>query len=1197
MGVVYEAIDERSGARVALKTLKTTSADALLRFKREFRVAQGIVHPNLVGLGELFIDDQENPYFTMELVEGRDFLTHVRLATPQPRDGSVGQYDDTATLPSGHPLGRTQQIFDEARLRDAFAQLARGLAALHAVNCVHRDIKPSNVLVEREGRVVILDFGLITETAANRRSTGGFALGTVGYMAPEQAAARPVGPAADLYSAGVLLYEAMTGSLPFDGSALEVMLKKQNELPKRPSEICEVSPDLDALCMELLSPNPERRPDSATLATRLAGGRKHSLARLRTGADFVGRSIELELLSKFYSRACSGECISAVIQGESGVGKTALVQEFVSTLPTGDALVLSGRCYERETVPFKAIDGIIDALSHYLLQLSDGEASALLPRGAYLLGEGFPVLRRVKSVAAARALPRSNDPLDRRRRLFEAVRELFLRICDRTRLVITIDDLQWADDDSFSLMRELLSPPDPPALFLLGTSRREETRMSSLGAQTIELGPLEDDDARHLATQLLAGDREDTAIAAAVIANESGGHPLFINELVRHASATQGNAAPLQLDEAIARRVSGLDGEARNILAAICVAGTPLRVGAVADVVKMHRDKVAVLAKDLCAQSLARITGVGVHERLEPYHDRVREAVANRLRDDERVRWHERLGDTLERVEDSEPELLATHWRAANQPNRAVEYIIKAADQTASALAFDRASKLYRLALQLIREDDPRTNHLQKRLADSLSNAGRGAEAASQYAALARVASGSEQMLLRSSAAQQYLFSGHVDEGLAQLAPVLKSLNMSLASSPRRALAALLLRRAAVRLRGLSFRERGEHEVAPALLAKIDFLHALTVGLGMVDNIRSADLQSQNLLLALRTGEPKRIARTLGAEAIFSALTTKPSDRPEAILQKAEALARRTGAYEALGVVFGVRGLVAFQCGRYAESLEFSDLGVRTLVDNGISGWMERATARCFAMWSLVRLGRFMELERRMPEALREAEERGDTFFLTSIRTGATCFHWFALDRPDLARFHASDGVERWSHSGTHLQHWWANLSLSDADLYFGDAEPALIRLKRQRDELRRSLLLRIPAVRVDADHAVGRAAVATFALKKDSESLSIAAAAIRRLESEPRDPAAALAAALRSGVASVRGDSNTAVRRLREAHAAFARLQMNLLAGCTARRLAELIAGSEGAEFGSTADRYFGSERIVNPAAMTRTLLPGRFE
>src|SRR6476619_6726274 len=159
MGIVYEAIDRDRGLHVALKTLRETSPDTLLRLKNEFRALHELHHPNLVALGEL-IEQAGWWFFTMELIDGVDVVRWVR------------------------PAGR----LDEARLRAVLPQLVGALSALHRVGKVHRDVKPSNVMVTPAGRVVLLDFGLTTRVAVDDTLSSGSNVGTTDYMAPEQTA-------------------------------------------------------------------------------------------------------------------------------------------------------------------------------------------------------------------------------------------------------------------------------------------------------------------------------------------------------------------------------------------------------------------------------------------------------------------------------------------------------------------------------------------------------------------------------------------------------------------------------------------------------------------------------------------------------------------------------------------------------------------------------------------------------------------------------------------------------------------------------------------------------------------------------------------------------------------------------------------------------------------------------------------------
>ncbi len=305
-------------------------------------------------------------------------------------------------------LARRSRPLQLIRLRRGLTQLVAAVASLHRAGLLHRDIKPSNIMVTAEERLVLLDFGLAAELGGDDAylSIDANLVGTVAYMSPEQASVQRVTQASDCYSVGVVLYEALTGRVPFAGSALDILLAKREQDPPPPSVlVAEVPEDLNQLCVDLLQRNAEDRPTAEAILQRLtAAGVETYRATVAAAATIektplVGRDQHLATLQACYGEMGQGQAVLVFVHGNSGMGKSALLQEFCDRVRRqAPAVVLSGRCYEQESVPFKALDSLIDSLCNYLRRLPRAEADVLMPRDIQALMRVFPVLGRVEAV-------------------------------------------------------------------------------------------------------------------------------------------------------------------------------------------------------------------------------------------------------------------------------------------------------------------------------------------------------------------------------------------------------------------------------------------------------------------------------------------------------------------------------------------------------------------------------------------------------------------------------------------------------------------------------------------------------------------------------------------------------------------------------------------------------------------------------
>ena len=716
MGVVYEAWDRQRQRVVALKTLSQVDPERLLFLKREFRTLADLNHPNLVSFYEL-LHTEDQWLLAMELVEGTDFLSHARgLAV------TIGDHLTISDLPTlaqldGPPTNEELvaaaggERGDPERILAAARQLAEGLCALHRAGKLHRDLKPTNVLVTPEGRVVILDFGLAGEIAERRvEGEWGMIAGTPGYMSPEQAQGRPTTAASDWYSVGVILFEALTGQLPFSGAPMELLTAQLARTAPAPSALgAEVPEDLDRLCVRLLAGRASERPAGHEVLATLGA---RSAPRDVTGSwslHLPGRDRELGVLEEALAEVVAGRGASLLVHGASGIGKSALMRTFLGRLPA-ETIALQGRCFECESVPFKALDGVVDALSDHLCRrLSRAECDAVLPADLPAMVRLFPVLARVVGRCSQLAVE-ATEGAELRHRAFLALRALLARLAATRPVVLFIDDVQWSDPDSAALLRELLAPPDAPPVLLLLACRTEDRDSSpivrALGQlRALEVAPLGRVESRRLLEAAL-GDHASDALIDRIVA-EARGNAFLLGELARQAELVPEGAHAGTLEDALRARVALLSAEARELLEVVALAGRPIsqRIAraAAASITLLDADALDLFGalRILRAERLARTHGVREEDPVECYHDRVREGLVAGLSPGRRAALHRALASALETHAPDAAEALLFHWEGAGDPKRATAHAIRAAERAAAALAFDHAADLYERAIAL----------------------------------------------------------------------------------------------------------------------------------------------------------------------------------------------------------------------------------------------------------------------------------------------------------------------------------------------------------------------------------------------------------------------------------------------------------------------------------------------------------------
>lgn len=1144
MGEVFEAVDERSGRRVAIKTLLT--AASIRRLKDEFRTVADLRHVNLAAMYELACVDGVW-FIAMELVDGQPF--GLRMA-----------------LTSGTAL-------ELAQLRILLRQLATGLAYLHGHGLVHGDIKPANVLVTNEGRVAILDFGL-TRTAGVDPSGAptGF---TPAYSAPELLTTDLCSCASDMYSVGRMLSDLLGPHAQASRGGVH---------------------DLVRLCEALLSSVPTERPTAQQMLEWLD---RHSRLEPATTVAFVGRKDELSELARWWERCLSGATVCAVLIGDSGIGKTTLVEAFIERARqlTPEVLVLGGRCHERESIPFRGFDRLVDLLTPLLVRddAVDDDARAALREVAPLFPSVRQALGDVDSDCAW-----ESDPLETRRRAFSGLRQCLNALGARRPLLLWLDDLHWADADSWALLAGILEGPDLPRCLMLLTHRSDPRLTAPLEAwmqravtsphlqiERLAIGPLPKVDADCLARA--AGWTEE---ASQLAVEASGGNPFLLERIIERGPSDARQPEEL-LRRSILDQESEISPDALRLLTHLALAGQPLKLETAMRAAALARSADDILST-LLSLRLVRHAVVAGGDWLELRHDRFREQILSGLTSEEKQAAHLRLARAME-ADACDGAAVACHYAEGLDTRRASRLAEQASRQLAESFAFAQAADLLIKALEWDGTDPRRARSLRLQQAEAFANAGNGPAAAQALLLAAEMTDGLNAIDLRRRAAEQFLGSGHLAEGNALIRPLCCDHGIPYPRQGRQPLMRNLLMLAWLRCRSTRLRVGGGRPVSANDSLRIELCWTAAKGLMAFDPTRGLYFLLRGLLVALRTENTNQAARFM---ALLAGTFLVPGPAwlarwGERLLAQAEQAAAELRDPHVRALVLICRGHALLQEGHWQETVAACDEGDEIARTRCIGVDWERTVSSMGTLRALEELGRFREIGRRTQLALPDVRRRSDAYAETTNLLYLAIALIAAGEVPEARRI-ALELRAQWSgKSRLHVQYFYALRIELHCDLAERKPEVGLGKLNELWPMLRRSGFLYSPLVRTDAFCLRGRLALATAQRLGAAASIDEVDRAIQILEALSRPSASARAALLRAGRARLLGQTEEIVPAVKAAARGFEGTGSRALVLACEYCLAQENPSTEEGASGERSLQLLANLGVLDPCVWLRVELP----